>query len=127
MFYFSGHGVPSQQSGKVFLASTEIDVDHPIHGGYAMSRLTDVMNECKSKRMISMLDCCFAGDIESDNLNVLKSNEEARVTKAKVSIDNEAQVLKEGVGKVFLCASLGSQQAQNSLKLPYASLDSGIG
>jgi hypothetical protein len=64
IFYFSGHGMPDG-SGNYFLAASDIDPKTPQGRGYAFYELEQERNRCNSKRIVTILDCCFSGAAES--------------------------------------------------------------
>ncbi len=64
LLFFSGHGIKDEK-GKLYLA-TSITYKHP-QGGLAKSSavptgfIHEIMNNCRSKRQVVILDCCFSG------------------------------------------------------------------
>lgn len=58
LFYFSGHGVPSQTGG--YLVTQE---GVPTDPGFPMSEVIDCANQSVIKEIVIILDCCFAGDM----------------------------------------------------------------
>ncbi len=64
LLFFSGHGVRDER-GKLYLASR---LTHKTERGelvkgtaVAASFIHDIMNDCRSKRQVLILDCCFSG------------------------------------------------------------------
>jgi hypothetical protein len=78
LFYFSGHGAPSDLGG--FLVTQDGSPDDP---GLAMQEVVDLANNSAARSVLLILDCCFSGS--AGNPTSLQSN-----------IENRA-VLREGV------------------------------
>src|SRR4051812_2878562 len=60
LFYFSGHGVTDDE-GQLYYAAS-----NPLHKrlrstAVAASWVNDVMNQCRSRRQVMLLDCCHSG------------------------------------------------------------------
>lgn len=90
LFYFSGHGTPTDVGG--YLVTQDGETDDP---GLSMNDLLSLANGSKAKSVILILDCCFSGNLGNpNNLNN--------------SIENQAQ-LREGV--TILTASRSNQVA----------------
>jgi len=60
LFYFSGHGFPSDTGG--FLVTKDGTSVEP---GLPMSELVQMANQSSAREVLIILDCCFAGDIGS--------------------------------------------------------------
>ena len=58
LFYFSGHGAPSQTGG--YLATQDATAAEP---GLPMSELIELANNSSAKEVLIILDCCYAGDM----------------------------------------------------------------
>lgn len=56
LFYFSGHGTPTEVG--VYLFTQEGTSDDP---GLAMQDLVDMANNSSAKTVLLILDCCFSG------------------------------------------------------------------
>jgi hypothetical protein len=92
LFYFSGHGSPTNVGGYLVTQDGE-----PGDPGLAMNDLLIMANRSKAKSVLLILDCCFSGDLgNSPNLQ------------GGGSIENQAQ-LKEGL--TILAASRPTQIA----------------
>ena len=59
LLYFSGHGLPKRQ--EVYLATPQVNPKEPMVEGFSLSNLTDLMNSCKSTRIVCIIDACFSG------------------------------------------------------------------
>jgi uncharacterized caspase-like protein len=105
LFYYSGHGVPG--AGGIYIASSEIDPNHPNRKGFSFFELTNEINSSSSMRMVTILDCCHSGTL---NL-AAKGDENARARVAKETIDEESRNIQQGQGKFILAASQGYQEA----------------
>ncbi len=60
LFYFSGHGTPTDVGG--YLVTQEGTPDDP---GLAMNDLLTMANESKASTVLLILDCCFSGSVGS--------------------------------------------------------------
>ena len=92
LFYFSGHGSPTNVGGYLVTQDGE-----PGDPGIAMNDLLVLANRSKAKSILLILDCCFGGDL--GNPPNLQSDG---------SIENQA-LLKEGL--TILAASRPTQIA----------------
>jgi hypothetical protein len=92
LFYFSGHGTPTNVGG--YLVTQDGEQGDP---GLAMNDLLTLANRSRAKSILLILDCCFSGDLGNPpNLQ------------GDGSIENQAQ-LKEGL--TILAASRPTQTA----------------
>jgi hypothetical protein len=89
LFYFSGHGAPTDVGG--FLATQESSEDDP---GLPMQELVDMANNSSAQTVLLILDCCFSGS--AGNPAALNGG----------GLENKA-ILREGV--TILTASRPSQ------------------
>ncbi|HEY7391330.1 MAG TPA: caspase family protein [Bryobacteraceae bacterium] len=63
LLYFSGHGI-KDFDGRLYFATTDTQlVDHNVRRTTAVSSqfVNEVMGNCRSKRQILLLDCCYSG------------------------------------------------------------------
>lgn len=58
LFYFSGHGAPTEVGG--FLVTQEGELDDP---GLSMNDLLVMANSCRAEHVLLILDCCHSGDL----------------------------------------------------------------
>lgn len=58
LFYFSGHGTPTEVGG--YLVTQEGTVDDP---GLAMDDVVIMANASKARTVLLIIDCCFSGSI----------------------------------------------------------------
>jgi hypothetical protein len=92
LFYFSGHGTPTNVGGYLVTQDGE-----PGDPGLAMNDLLTLANRSRAKSILLILDCCFSGDL-GNPLNLQGDG----------SIENQAQ-LREGL--TILAASRPTQTA----------------
>ena len=100
LMYFSGHGVLDER-GLLYLAAK--DTLHNLLNATAISAgfITDVMDNCRSKRQVLVLDCCYSGAF----MRGAKGGRQA-ITKATFE--------GEGYGRAVLTASDSTQLAFES-------------
>ena len=91
LFYFSGHGSPTEVGG--YLATQEATDDEP---GLPMQELVDMANRSSAETVLIILDCCFSGWAGNS------------ASAATGSLENKA-ILREGV--TILTASRPGQLA----------------
>jgi tetratricopeptide (TPR) repeat protein len=108
LFYFAGHGVPDN-SGEVYMASSETNSKVPFIGSFPFQQLTRLMNGSFSTRIITILDCCHSGAFEITTGS--RGDQEDAAKKAHNDIENKSNALKQGSGKCLLAASESTQRA----------------
>lgn len=89
LFYFSGHGTPTEVGG--YLVTQDGTLDDP---GLAMNDLLTMANDSQARTVLLILDCCFSGSVGNPP-GLQAGNLESRA------------VLREGV--TILAASRASQ------------------
>lgn len=62
LFYYSGHGVVDSR-GRLFLTTKETEMELLRSTAIPSSFIIDEMDECRSKRQILILDCCYSGSV----------------------------------------------------------------
>jgi hypothetical protein len=60
LLYFTGHGVKDDY-GQLYLAMTDTDHDNLQFTGVRGEQIRAVMEECRSRQNVLVLDCCYAG------------------------------------------------------------------
>ncbi len=100
LFYFSGHGIVGFDD--TFMSSSNIEPKIPNKRGFSFNDLRSVMEGCRSKRVIVILDCCYAGSAK-----ISKGEEMSLVSAAR----NHQSKFKQGEGRCLLSASLGFQES----------------
>jgi tetratricopeptide (TPR) repeat protein len=102
LFYFSGHGVPGKDD--FFLSSSNIDQSKPKMRGFSFADLSGEIIKCHAKRVVTILDSCYAGSLNLSG----KGNESALVTAAENQI---SATFKEGEGRCLLSSCMGFQES----------------
>ena len=75
LFYFSGHGVPDEY-GNNYLAASDIDPDLPLGRGLSFKDLKSIADMSISTRIVSILDCCYAGAVFEESQSQLQTAED---------------------------------------------------
>lgn len=99
LVYFSGHGVLDSR-GRLYLAFKDTQSNNLPGTALQSSFITEVMDDCRSKRQILILDCCHSGAFAQDGK---KAGEQQVVTKSTFAGD--------GYGRAVLTASSSLQFA----------------
>ena len=119
LFYFSGHGIKSQ-NGQLFLAAQNTSSELLRATGIAANFIKENMEESGSQRQILILDCCYGGAIiegaKGDNI-------------VGQTVNSLLSFKPSGFGKIIITASEAMQyafdgkhvegQTQNSLFTKY--------
>jgi hypothetical protein len=94
LFYFSGHGV-TDDDGQLYYATSNTLHKRLKSTAVAASWVNNIMNQCRSRRQILLLDCCHSGAVGR--------------TKAAASVNVSKYFAgttpEEGLGKFILTAS----------------------
>jgi hypothetical protein len=120
LFYFSGHGIPDG-FGNTYLSTSEIDIVDPDENGYSFDELTKMMEKSISKRIITILDCCYSG-----RARVTKGGDDK--TMAKVAKEAMLETIEEskrkadhlGQGRCLMASSLAHQESVVLKKLNHS-------
>jgi len=91
LVYLSCHGVQDAH-GRLFFAATDTVKDQPVATAVRATELWEQMEDCRSRRMILILDCCFSGAFNKNT---------------KGDTDLERQLAPQGRGRSVLTASRG--------------------
>jgi uncharacterized caspase-like protein len=103
LFYFSGHGVLGDD-GEHYLSTSEIDPNRPRKRGFSFDDLSKAREECNSKTIFTILDCCYSGaDRPGSKGSENKANEAKELLKSKSK--------NLGEGKCILTACKPMQKA----------------
>ncbi|MBI5146721.1 MAG: tetratricopeptide repeat protein [Thaumarchaeota archaeon] len=102
LFYFSGHGVPGKDD--FFLSSSNIDPSKPKMRGFSFADLNGEITNCRAKRVVVILDSCYAGSLGIG----AKGNESAIATAAGNKL---SATFKEGQGRCLLSSCMGFQES----------------
>jgi uncharacterized protein YjbI with pentapeptide repeats len=103
LFYFSGHGVTGDD-GEHYLSTSEIDPDIPHRRGISFDFLTKAREDCNSKTIFTILDCCYAG---ADKPGARGEDDSANIAKDVIKKKSSMQ----GEGKCILAACKPMQKA----------------
>lgn len=99
LLYYSGHG-KLNHSGKLFLTAVDTDPDRLNVNGISSRFLSELMEECRAKTIILLLDCCYSGAFARDG------------SKSGVNQDINAKVQFDGgSGRAILTATSSTQLA----------------
>lgn len=60
LLYFTGHGV-KDEGGQLYLAMTDTDRENLQFTGLQAEQIRMAMEQCRCRRNILVLDCCYAG------------------------------------------------------------------
>jgi uncharacterized protein YjbI with pentapeptide repeats len=119
LFYFSGHGI-MDKFGRYYLAPSEIDPTDPIdtkNKGFSFDDLQENIDYTLSRRVVTVLDCCYSGAAKLDDKRIGKGvSEEA----AKIATQVIKKKMKSGKGKSILSACLDFQEAEKAADKEYS-------
>lgn len=107
VFYFSGHGLPSDSGNENYLSSSEINPKVPRLRGFSFDELAKTRQECNSKTIFTILDCCYSGAA-----TVSKGNSNNAASIGRKIIENKSAMV--GEGKCILAACHPLQEAFKS-------------
>jgi uncharacterized protein YjbI with pentapeptide repeats len=109
IFYFSGHGIPEDRpDGDYFFGSSDIDPQRPYLKGFSFDDLSKTIKRSKSRKIIVILDCCYAGSLHLRD-NIYPNLSDTDSIKEKIE-----RIWEEGVG--FLAACRGFEEAYGSIQ-----------
>ncbi|AMW11413.1 molecular chaperone DnaJ [Streptomyces qaidamensis] len=60
LLYFSCHGVRNR-SDKLYFAVRNTDPERPAHSAISASFVHDMMDECRARSVVVVVDCCYSG------------------------------------------------------------------
>jgi hypothetical protein len=95
VLYYSGHGFIDRK-GALYLCTTNSSFATPRSSSIRADFVTDLIDNCASKRVLLLLDCCYSGNFEGA---------------AKATSVVEPQFKGTGLGRVVLTAGAGDQLA----------------
>ncbi|HXA16678.1 MAG TPA: caspase family protein [Thermoanaerobaculia bacterium] len=104
VFYFSGHGVRSEQ-GDLYLAQMDTEVSVLRSTGLSSAFITESMDESRSRSQMLILDCCFSGAFAR---NAKSASETSVGTKESFSA---SESFRRGSGRTVLTATDSLQYA----------------
>ena len=95
VLYYSGHGFIDRR-GALYLCTTNSSFSTPRSSSIRADFVTDLIDNCASRRVLLLLDCCYSGNFEGA---------------AKATSVIEPQFKGTGLGRVVLTAGAGDQLA----------------
>ncbi|MDG4858777.1 PQQ-binding-like beta-propeller repeat protein [Streptomyces sp. T-3] len=60
LLYFSCHGVVNRNE-KLYFAVRDTDPDRPAYSAISASLVHEVMDECRARSIVAVVDCCYSG------------------------------------------------------------------
>lgn len=102
LFYFSGHGV-SDGFGNFYLTPSNINIEIEDEEGLRFQELELYMTKSPAKRVVVILDCCYAGA-----LGVKNGGDEDLANMARDATD---RIFRDTYGRCILASSLPSQSS----------------
>ncbi|MFD7577274.1 PQQ-binding-like beta-propeller repeat protein [Kitasatospora sp. NPDC059817] len=60
LLYISGHGIVNRHD-KLYFAVQSTEPDRPAHSAISAAFVHDLMDECRARSIIVVLDCCYSG------------------------------------------------------------------
>ena len=112
IFYFSGHGL--SRHGEIYLATPEVDPESPRLAGFALSELTSLISECKSKQIVCIIDACYSGTADLPESRYTKKAAKDEAELALAAYDKIWKKTPKARGIYFM---LSSQAYEPSLAL----------
>src|SRR4029079_3663710 len=61
LFYYSGHGIP--KANEVYLGTPQVNPKEPMLEGFRLSDLTSLMDSCRSRTIVCVIDACYSGAV----------------------------------------------------------------
>jgi tetratricopeptide (TPR) repeat protein len=61
LLYFSGHGITTEDDNKLYLATSRTRITSLRSTAIEAEYIHKIMNDCRSKRQLIILDCCYSG------------------------------------------------------------------
>lgn len=111
LIYLSCHGIQDSH-GRLLFAATDTDTRYPHASAVRAAELLDQLDECKARRQVLILDCCFSGSFGDS-----KSAGDGQ-------LDLEAKLRRHSRGREVLTASRGFEYSFEGEPLDGASAGS---
>jgi uncharacterized caspase-like protein len=118
LFYYSGHGIPDQKGGEVYLATSDINSMIPMIKGISFNDLTNLVETSNSERIITLLDCCYSGSFRLAKTGAGET--ETMATTATRIIEEKSNKYDIGRGKFLLAASAAKEEAYPDLEQAFS-------
>ena len=113
LFYFSGHGV-LDNNGNNYFATSNIDPILPYDKGIPFDFLNTLLVDCKSNKIIIVLDCCYSGEA---SISKGENDEDENAKRGKQDMEKK---IPKGEGKYLLASSQGFQKSYPMPDKPYS-------
>jgi hypothetical protein len=109
LFYFAGHGTPTQLGGYLCASNSE-----EYEEGVAMSDLLQLANQSKADEVLLILDCCFSGalgNVDGMKTDVVQLREGVSILAASRATQSSEEVDGKGVFTQLLVDALSGGAA----------------
>ncbi|MEW6468682.1 MAG: caspase family protein [Bacteroidota bacterium] len=129
VIYVSCHGLLDENL-DYFLATYDVDFNSPAARGLPYDELEKMLDACKSRNRLVLIDACHSGEVDKDDLQVDKSNTNTQVVMTKsggVSVKPKAGLknsfaymqalfsdVSKGSGAIVISAAAGAEFALES-------------
>ena len=112
MVYLSCHGLLDQR-GRLYFAAADTVRSRLGSTGILSTWLLDQLDDCRARRQVLILDCCFSGAF-------------AHGTKGVADLDLERRLAGHGRGRAILTASRAGEYSFEGLALPSAGMTGSV-
>lgn len=109
--YLSCHGVLDAR-GRLYFAATDTEKAHLASTAVESAWLLDRLEECRARRQVLILDCCFSGAFAQ--------------TKGGAEVDLERRLVGAGRGRAVLTASRAGEYSYEGTPLPGVALNRSV-
>jgi tetratricopeptide (TPR) repeat protein len=110
LLYYSGHGLPRRE--EVYLSTPQVNPKQPMIEGFSLSNLTDLMDSCRSTRIVCVIDACFSGAAKLPTPGVNDKN--AAEADANVALANFDRIVNipKAEGRCLLLSSQAYERSR---------------
>ncbi|NEQ66888.1 MAG: peptidase C14, partial [Symploca sp. SIO2D2] len=115
LFYYSGHGLYDDLTGKSYLATSDVNPDEE-KWGFALRDLAELLRESPVKRQIIWLDCCHSGGLVA--VKDANPGEQAGYSRCFVAASQEIESAYELASGDYGVLTEGLLQGLNPQRLP---------
>lgn len=113
LFYYLGHGLFDDDEN--YLSTSDTNADEPDTKGISLNELIKKMNNSESEKVVSVLDCCYGGNIRLFEQTKRLSEQTKILRKARKALNGVPDTIS-GKMKCILSASRLYQEATHYLK-----------
>jgi C1A family cysteine protease len=110
LFYFSGHGIT--KANDVYLSTPQVNPKGPFPEGLALSNLTTLMGDSKSRQIVGIIDACYSGAADIPNKGLKKKS--AAEGEADIALANYDKIWKKTRKTKGIALLLSSQSYETS-------------